>query len=998
MPPLPRPTPAFVGREAETAELGALLESGLRGRGGLAVVAGEPGIGKTWLVRHALEGAEADGFDVRWAFCSDSVGAPAYGPWCEAFGDRLRVDAEADRYERVHAAARRVREACRGRPAVVVIDDLQWADVDSVLLLDALVPGLEQVGLVVFATLRDVGCEPSAPRELAALSRHRQIRRIGLRGFPEEQTARYVASIRGRAPAGAELRALQRATAGNPYFLDEVVRQPELPLRGAAAEGWVPTGGIEALIAQRLTVCDAATRQLLELAAVVGPTFSFPQLQRLAASAGEPVPGLEAIDRAVALRLVEGEETSGHFGFVHGLVQEIVLRGLAAERAARLHGRLGELLEADGASGRNTARLAHHFARASALSEYTERAVHHSWRAGYEAAVQQAHALAARHYRNALAALRSLGSSAERVRLRVELLLALGHALAASASLREAADAIDEALEIVESRPSGEAGWAALAFALGVLIRCEEFGPEDPRECRVLRERGERALAGLPEGDTALRSRLLAALPPLFRVEQAGERPAELTRDAVRVAEACGDAAAQNRALEAVHWMLVDGTSGRERLAVATDLAERAERAGDRRCAANARFWRYLDLLELGRADDAEAELSVLEETARALDEPRRIHQALYLRAGLELHRGALDRAETLAEEALAWGRRFGVSYAPIVYRGVLLRTSIERGQTERLRELGPLDVEASNIPPTDRGSPLVRLRLGRRTSALEALADAKRRGLAAIPAGPDWLPGLHAAAWGAAELDDLEACELLYPVLRPYAGRFAVHGLGAATGSISRIVAKLAAKLGRHEEADSLFAAGLADVERAGARCELAWLHFEHVGALLAQGAAKDDERVVAGLHAAAALASELRLSALLGRIRALDPELVEAASGSLRLEGRFSRHGERWLIALGTHACELPDSNGLRFIAALLARPGEELPATDLVAELTGEVDVPLERARQRVTQRIRAALGKLRTAHPEVAAHLGTYLRTGYSCSYLPHASARVHWVLS
>jgi hypothetical protein len=206
--------------------------------------------------------------------------------------------------------------------------------------------------------------------------------------------------------------------------------------------------------------------------------------------------------------------------------------------------------------------------------------------------------------------------------------------------------------------------------------------------------------------------------------------------------------------------------------------------------------------------------------------------------------------------------------------------------------------------------------------------------------------------------------------------------------------------KQGHYAAAAAHFEAGIEQCVRSGARADLVWLHLERAELRIAQGAQASDDEVEAGLRTALALAREIGAQMIERRVRMHHPTL--AAAPSLRSpragEGFFIRRGSYWQIALGERTSELPDSRGLQLIAALLARPGEPICSTELVAQLTGETDVPLERARIRVTQRIRSVVEKLRRQQPAVAAHLATFLHTGNNCGYLPRAENRIDWILT
>jgi len=811
------------------------------------------------------------------------------------------------------------------------------------------------------------------------------------------ETARYLATALPTPPGSEQALAWHRVTAGNPYFVDELARARV----AAGSEAAALPGDLRRLIERRVQACRPETRVLLELAAVIGRDFPLALARRLSETAlGAADFAPDALDAALAARLLEPADAPGHFRFVHALVPQAILAGLASRRVAALRGALGEVLAQEPAlraTGR--AEVARQLAAAAAvLPRYAEAARLHSTWAGYEAAAQHAHTLAAGHYRDALAALAAAGAPRDGGLERAALLVSLGHSLALS-SPQDAEAVLEEAEALAEARLAArDRERAARLLGLAVVVRAQEVCPATAAACRREAARGEAALAVLGEETSMLRAQLLAALVPLLVFESDRERPAALAREALRVADATGDALAQGRALEALHWALLGDPSTEERLEVASRVLEEAVRGGSERLAATARTWRYLDLLELGRVEDAEADLAVIEDVANRLGEPRRRHQALTLHAGLALHRGRLAQAEALAAEALALGRAAGVAECEVIHEAVSTVIAFERedaaGISNRVTQASAL----RSHELFQASAPVIETWQGRERSASEGLGRLQTRGFDAIPHGPDWLGSLLTLGWTAVYLQDCDAASELHALLAPHERRFAVFQLGAFTGPVARVLAQLAALLGRHDAAQRHLHAAFDLVERAGAQGELAHLHLERAELRLALGARAGADEVLEDLRRAVALARELGTERVLNRIRATHPELAGGEAPGAAPGGWFLRRGEVWSVGLGAAPPrELPDSRGLRFLAALLARPGEEVLATALVADVTGELDVPLERARLRITQRVRATLASLRELHPELAAHLASTVRTGNYCAYLPPADARVAWRL-
>ena len=199
--PLPQGT-SFVGRETERALLRAELDAALRGEGRLAILVGEPGMGKSRTATALAAEARERGASVVWGRCHQREGAPVYWPVVQALASYaadhsgaaaeevsgvlslLRAPEAATepdgppgraRFELCDRVARALAAASRARPLVVVVDDLQWADEGSLLLLEFLAREVGSMPLLVVATLRDP--EPQGDANWAALLA--AVRRLG---------------------------------------------------------------------------------------------------------------------------------------------------------------------------------------------------------------------------------------------------------------------------------------------------------------------------------------------------------------------------------------------------------------------------------------------------------------------------------------------------------------------------------------------------------------------------------------------------------------------------------------------------------------------------------------------------------------------------------------------------------------------------------------------------------------------------------------------------
>ncbi|MEO7435963.1 MAG: AAA family ATPase, partial [Candidatus Binatia bacterium] len=359
-PTLPRRP--FVGRRRELD-----LLRGHLGSGGLVIVTGDPGIGKTRLAEEFSAHAEEHGAVIRWGRCWEGDGAPAFWPWIQILRDEARsapasglaaieqalAELEGRAHEVGHPAAldpgpSRFRlfdaltnvlvRAAHDQPRVLVLEDLHWADLPSLRLLQFLVRHARSAPLLALVTYRDVEIDKAHPlgHALRDLARHGEP--ISLTGLDAEDVECYVAAALGDSRARALAARLHRETEGHPFFLVELVRL--LEGSSAAALAGIPDG-IRELIARRLRQRTLACHDLLEIAAVVGRDFTLPVLRRVSALADRDV--LTLVGEALDARLIVGADGET-YRFSHALVREALYADLPLARRLTLHRAIGEAI------------------------------------------------------------------------------------------------------------------------------------------------------------------------------------------------------------------------------------------------------------------------------------------------------------------------------------------------------------------------------------------------------------------------------------------------------------------------------------------------------------------------------------------------------------------------------------------------------------------------------------------------------------------------------
>jgi len=817
-------TTPFVGRAGELAALTTDLDAAVGGHGGVVLLAGEPGIGKTRLAEELAARAMVRGAVVLWGRCWEGAGAPAFWPWVQvirgylqgqaedlaslrhdlgagaadiaqlvpAVRDRIPdlpapppLEPEAARFRLFDSLAGFLRTAAARRPLLLVLDDLHWADVPSLALLRFISRELDGAGPLVLGSYRHTEVDQGHPLlgAVADLSRG-QHRWLLLGGLGQHEVAGFMALVAGAEPSAELAAEVYRQTDGNPFFVTEVVRllasqgRLDPAARDSRVLGSTLPEGVRAVVAERLGRLSADCRRTLEIASVVGRDFELRVLQ--------PVSGLDAeqllmlLEEAEAARLVgavPGELS--RWRFAHALVREVLYEGLLAARRVRLHGLVADALEAVHATepGPHLAELAHHLVEAAPGSEKTAaRAVQMATLAGRRSMEMLAWEDAAELFQRALAALEL--TERPGLQQRCELLLAVGEARMAASDVPAARTAYQQAGELARRIGSPEA-LARAGLGLGL-----EFTSMivDPVQVGML----EDALATLGEADSPLRARVLAGLARALVSTPQVERRLALSQDAVRMARRLGDPATLAAVLFGRHLAIRGSARAEvagERLAIATEAVALAEQIGDRALALRGRGLRRIDLLELGDLAGYDADLAAAERTAEELRQLRYRWQLPLAHATRALLAGRFAQAEELTEQGLVAGRRAGDQALEPYYTGVIATLRLMQGRFAEM--IGLYRDAAARFPAMAVFRAGVALALAEVGHADQARADQARAeleqlvagDLAAVPRDPAWSFTLAILALACYHLGESGTAVTLYPLLEPYADRNIVTG-----------------------------------------------------------------------------------------------------------------------------------------------------------------------------------------------------------------------------
>ena len=433
-PAAPAERTPFVGRDAESSELARLLDPMLTGQGGLVLLGGEPGVGKTRLARELLATARERGCLGLTGHCYEMEGAAPYVPFVESTEQAVRLlpqaaraamGEEAPEIAAIVPSLRRtysdipplpevpadqqrrlifggfleyLRRGTQKSPMVILLDDLHWADESTLQLLEHLAPHLATMRVLLVGTYRDVELDVARPfaKTLEALVRQRLATRIALRRLHESSVQELLAKMSGSAPPSGLVTAVFHETEGNPFFIEEVYQHLseegklfdetgawKADLRVDTIE--VPEG-VRLVIGRRLDRLGAQARTVLTAAAVVGRTFPLDVVQACVDLSDDQV--LDAIEDAERAQLVAADTTqrTARYGFVHELIRTTLVSGLSLPRRQRLHLKIADALERLRAASLDShaSVLAHHLYQAGGVAD-TNRTAQSLLRAGRRA-------------------------------------------------------------------------------------------------------------------------------------------------------------------------------------------------------------------------------------------------------------------------------------------------------------------------------------------------------------------------------------------------------------------------------------------------------------------------------------------------------------------------------------------------------------------------------------------------------------------------------------
>ncbi len=569
MPPTIGATP-LIGRERELALVLERVTDAVAGAGGVILVSGDAGMGKSRLAAEVSTHAARRGFSVLRGTCFEADRTLPYAPLIDLLrgliggqppdaavarlgatapallallpeyvpqangGDSRASDPEQEQRRVSQALCRVMLELADVRPVLMVVEDLHWSDETSLEVLLTLARRVAARPVILLLTFRGEEAQPDLGHFLAELDRARLATEVRLSPLTDAEVGAMLRAIFAQKhPVRAEfVAAIHTLTEGNPFFIEEVLKA--LIASGDiffAAGRWdrkplenlrIPRT-VEDAVRRRAARLDGDVRETLQLAAVVGRRFDFALIEALTGHDERTL--LRYLRELIAVQLVV-EESADTFAFRHALTRRAVYAELLARERRALHRRVADALERLHADvpGRFLADLAYH----CHAGEEWQRSLDYARQAGEQAQAMHAPRAAVIQFTRALEAASALGQPAPPALHR-----ARGLAYETLGEFDLARDDLESAVRAHRASTDRAAEWQAL-LDLGFLWTSRDYAPAG--ECF------QEALALAREmGDDARQGR---SLNRLGNWHLNGGRPAEALRfyeEALAIFEDLGD-------------------------------------------------------------------------------------------------------------------------------------------------------------------------------------------------------------------------------------------------------------------------------------------------------------------------------------------------------------------------------------------------------------------------------------------------------------------------
>lgn len=799
---------SLVGRLTEREALDDALKAAMAGERRVVLITGEAGMGKTRLTIEFAADAFGAGAVVLYGRCDEELAQP-YLPWVESLAhcidhlddeDLQRLDAtitgplsrlvptlrtrlgrtdepedsrSGDQYALFGAVSGLLAKVASNHSVVVVLDDLHWADRGTLQILRHLTMSMPDARLLMIGTYRETDLGADDPLVETSVQLHREpgVQRIALGGLSDTEILELLEGAAGHELGGdaISLAHLLRAdTAGNPFFLVEVVRH--LVETGALTQRdgrWTVTRAladlelpqsVRAVVGQRVRRLSPSAHPVLTAGAVAGREFDASVVAGATDLDEDDV--LAVLEEAMAAGLIA--EVSGavdRFTFTHALVQHTLYGDLSESRRARMHRRVATCIEqlVGDDAGDRAGELAKHWFAAVRPAEL-DRAIAYAVQAGDRALETAAPDEGVRWFAQALEAIDERDDG-----LRCEVQVRLGDAERQAGRdtyrqrLLDAADLarrLDRGDLLIASALANYRGWHSTT------------GEVDHERVAVLEAALQR-----PEADAAHRARLLATMAGELTYTD-DPRRFDMAREAEELGRSLGDPNVLLDALERVA----------SSINVPEMLPERQRRAAQVMDLTSSRtdpLRRFLALeyqadVHLATADMESARRCSTERRtiAEHLGQPTYLWLATHGDALLDIVEGDVDAAAAGTDQAVELGLASGQPDAMTYFAGMLMQIHMHRHDYTGIIPVARERLEA--IPNLS----AVRAVLVNFLCQAGELAEAEQllTGMADDGFTFDhdlvWLTSTALSAEAATLIGDRASARLLHDRLVPYAGQ----------------------------------------------------------------------------------------------------------------------------------------------------------------------------------------------------------------------------------
>ena len=844
------PPVSYVGRVEERAALEEAMVLARDRARQVVLLSGEPGIGKTRLSSFAAHRAHAEGFAVCWGACSEELAVP-YEPWIEVcsqlvehapqevlsrFVDRHKgelgrlarnlerrvadlpepqtSDPETERYLLFSAVAGLLQEVAQSVPVCVVLDDLHWADGQSVALLKHVVRTVEQGALQVIATYRDsdLGKDHPLSAVLADLRSIEGVQRLALHGLGADEVAQIMTVV-----AGYELDEdiLQLAgqiaaeTDGNPFFVGEILRglweSGALTFDEASGRWSVDRSAAIALpesvrevIERRVERLGDEALEVLTQAAVIGRVFDLELLESILDLDESAL--LDHLEAAVAASLLaESSERVGQFRFAHTLINQTLYEGLGVTRRARMHQRVAQALEqlygAD--PGEHLGELALHW-RLAAVSVDKAKAAAYALKAGQQALDNLAPTEAVKYFADAV----ELVGDADN-RERCEALIGLGDAqrqagdpqyrdtlLGAAALAARIGDADAQARAVLATwRGMSAVGHRDVELVAALEGAAKALPTQDPRRADILAELAAE----------------IASTSPLERRRALADEALTLARVADEPGLLCRVLVQHALAIWVAHT--ID-----ERVANLEEARLLADRVGDPALQFLTAS-RSCNVIEAGDLDGFDVQVARMRELHVVLGQPIMEWVLLFTQAPRAMLEGRFSEAERLATRAfeVSGGTHDGLT----IFGAQIAALRYEQGRMHELIDaIAQTVIDNPALPAFIAAHAAAFCSAGDHDHARELLESLAADDFASMPLELSWSGTLALCSEVAFRVGASEAAAALYRLLLPHERTIIWNGC-ILYGPTARHLGRLALMLERYDEAEAYLAAASAEHER---------------------------------------------------------------------------------------------------------------------------------------------------------------------------------------